>query len=140
MAKADFYYEPYVQVDPVNLELVRQYFDTLGDNDVSKKYYNGQVYQAPTGLVGRLLNFTQLSAKLHTLQRFYPHQKAITQTMEDYEDDSKAYASTYLIPFKRNCLLVDCCILDLPLPVRQERAGSSLLQEDWEVPPHQQTG
>lgn len=77
MAKAEFYYEPYIRVDPVNLELAKSYFDTLGENDVNKKYYNGLVYQSPSGFFNRLVNFTTLSSKLQTLKNFYPYQKGI---------------------------------------------------------------
>ena len=41
MLRKDFTYEPYVPTLPVDMEFASTYFNSLPENDINRKYYNG---------------------------------------------------------------------------------------------------
>jgi hypothetical protein len=72
-AQHDFTYEPLVPTVPFDLGAAREYFTSLPDSDVNKKYFNGMKYEVQTSLFARWMNYHTLWSKLHTLKEFYPH-------------------------------------------------------------------
>ena len=56
-----------------NRQLAKQYFESLAETDVNKKYYEGLKYETPKSLFGRVLNAFNIDAKLATLGKFYTY-------------------------------------------------------------------
>lgn len=56
-----------------NHHLARKYFDSLPEEDINRKYYNGLKYETSRSVFGRLNDLFNLDTKLDTLSKFYTH-------------------------------------------------------------------
>eukprot|EP01016_Furgasonia_blochmanni_P042085 TRINITY_DN554_c0_g1_i4.p1 TRINITY_DN554_c0_g1~~TRINITY_DN554_c0_g1_i4.p1 ORF type:complete len:220 (-),score=72.00 TRINITY_DN554_c0_g1_i4:149-808(-) len=74
-----------------NKKLAQQHFDTLPENDINKKYYNGKKYSSPSGYFSKILHYPTVPSKLNILRKFYPYQRAVTATVYDYNEEGKIY-------------------------------------------------
>nr|8B6H_EA Chain EA, COXTT12,Transmembrane protein,Transmembrane protein [Tetrahymena thermophila SB210]8B6H_Ea Chain Ea, COXTT12,Transmembrane protein,Transmembrane protein [Tetrahymena thermophila SB210]8BQS_EA Chain EA, COXTT12,Transmembrane protein,Transmembrane protein [Tetrahymena thermophila SB210]8BQS_Ea Chain Ea, COXTT12,Transmembrane protein,Transmembrane protein [Tetrahymena thermophila SB210] len=80
-----------------NRQLARQYFDSLPENDINRKYYEGLKYETPKTFFGRFLNQFNIDAKLDTLSKFYTYQKTIRATQAELQEDRKSYLTNSLL-------------------------------------------
>ena len=75
-----------------NRYLAKEYFDSLPTTDVNRQYFEGTKYQTPTNTFARLYNFLTIPQRIETLKGFYPYQRTIVATEQEY----KAYRFTFL--------------------------------------------
>ena len=68
-----------------NLRLAEATFKSSADQD-SISYYKGQKYSGPRSLLQRFWYGFSLEERLETLHRFYPHQRMIKETYEEYQE------------------------------------------------------
>ena len=66
-----------------NLHLAGQFLKTSGDAE-SVSYWSGTKYAPPTGFYQHLVHHCTLESKIETLYKYYPHQKLIKETHEDW--------------------------------------------------------
>lgn len=71
-----------------NRELARQYFEKLPSGDINNKFYEGQKYESPKSMWGKFVNSFNIREKLTTLQKFYPYQKVVRQTIVELNSDN----------------------------------------------------
>lgn len=80
-----------------NRRLAAKHFESLPENDRSRDYYNGTVYRSPQGFFGKLFNTFSLHGKLDDLLKFYPYQKTVKTTKEEWDSDCHSYTRSVLI-------------------------------------------
>ena len=70
-----------------NLGFARRHFEGLSEGDISKQYAKGKaVYVPPTGFLARLASGYTIESKITDLGKFYPHDKLINQTVQDFKE------------------------------------------------------
>lgn len=69
-----------------DLGTTKQAFEALGTQDVSREYFNGQVWNAPSNVFEKLMFSFGLEDKLSKLRTVYPHQSFIKKVEHDFEE------------------------------------------------------
>ena len=72
--------------DTANLRQVEKAFKTNPDPQTAA-YYNGEKYFSPNSLLQNLHWMYSLESTLSLLYRYYPYQKMIKETYENYEKE-----------------------------------------------------
>lgn len=68
-----------------NQRLAEQHYNTLPAGDINRKYYEeGLTHDKPSGTWARLRAAADIPYKLKTLSAFYPYQRIIKATEEQY--------------------------------------------------------
>lgn len=65
-----------------NLNMPEKYFNTLPANDISRCYYNGEVYSS--NFFSRLSLLFSIGSTISELKKFYPYQPIIDKTYKAY--------------------------------------------------------
>ena len=69
-----------------DLGTTKQAFDNLETGDVTREFFNGQVWNAPSNVFEKLIFNFGLEDKLAKLNTVYPHQSFITKVNHDFEE------------------------------------------------------
>lgn len=68
-----------------NKQLAKEYFDSLPENDLNRKFYNdGLAYKPSSTFIGKLVDCADIPRKISTLKHFYPYQRVIQATETEY--------------------------------------------------------
>ena len=79
-----------MQIPTQSLNIAQKYFESLPEDDINRKYYNGVKYVTPQVWFRKLLNTFQIQNKIDTLEKFYPYQKSL----EDIKKEFKSFLNT----------------------------------------------
>ena len=73
-----------MQIPTQSPELTKKYFESLPEDDINRKYYKGLKYESPKFWLRKFLNTFKVEEKIDTLEKFYPYQKALEDTRNEY--------------------------------------------------------
>jgi len=62
-----------------NQAILKEKFDKLPENDVSKGYYHGQPYTSPSSFIAKVYFAFTLSDKISRLSYLYPYTQAVNE-------------------------------------------------------------
>lgn len=68
-----------------NQQLAKQHFDTLPDGDINRQYFEGRKFVPTKGWLKELIATPLIRQRIETLNKFYPYQRVIKATKEEYE-------------------------------------------------------
>ena len=69
-----------------DLGTTKQAFEALSQGDISREYFNGQVWTPPSNIFEKLFFNFGIEDKLSNLRNLYPHQSFIQKVDHEFEE------------------------------------------------------
>ena len=69
-----------------DLGIAKAYFNSLPEDNVARRFYEGAKYQSPQGAVAKVYHALVVQPKqFEELSRFYPYQRTLEATKKEWE-------------------------------------------------------